>query len=131
MASCVVQRLKKGAGMFLENMKGGLATFIAVMAGLYLLIGKLAGFWFEEIIIIVIWWTVIAVVGTFFGKRFEQARPLILGIALFLAWLCVDLGPMRRLDASIAEYSDPSFRLSVLVVLVGAGYGIGHYRANR
>lgn len=77
-------------------------------------------------------------------------QPLLLAMALGLAWVCV-WGPLQRLavdkagfsglfkpdllppsvSMSLPWWSSLSFRLSVLVVLVGAGYGIVHYRANR
>ena len=128
----------------MEDMKSGMATFAVILIS-FLLIGKLAGLWFEELFIIGFWWTVIAVCWAFLattvGERFEQIQPLLLSLALGLAWYCV-WEPIQRLAVSKAGYaavifdelpwwSSLSFKLIVLVVLVGGGYGFGYLRANR
>ncbi len=147
--------------MFLEDMRYEFVKFFNFMAFIvipFLMIGRLAGFWFEELFTIVFWWILIALGTTVclvfladsVGERFEQSRPLLLGLALGLAWYAV-WSPIQRLavdkagfsglfkpdllpasvSMSLPWWSSLSFRLFVLVVLVGVGYGIGHYRANR
>lgn len=128
----------------MEDMKIGMATCAVILIS-FLLIGGLAGFSFNDIFIIGFLWAVIAVCWAFLsttvGEWFEQIQPLLLALALGLAWYCV-WEPIQRLAVSKAGYaavifdelpwwSSLSFKLIVLVVLVGGGYGFGYLRANR
>ncbi len=139
--------------MDLEDMKSRMAT-LAVIVISFLLIGKLAGLWLDELFIIGFLWIVIAFCWAFLaitvGERFEQMQPLLLSLALGLAWVCV-WGPLQRLavdkagfsglfkpdllppsvSMSLPWWSSLSFKLIVLVVLVAGGYGFGYLRANR
>lgn len=128
----------------MEDMKIGMATFAVILIS-FLSIGGLAGFSFKELSIIGISWAFIAVCWAFLsttvGEWFEQIQPLLLALALGLAWYCV-WEPIQRLAVSKAGYaavifdelpwwSSLSFKLVVLVVLLGGGYGFGYLRANR
>lgn len=128
----------------MEDMKSGMAKFAVILIS-FLSIGGLAGFSIWELFIIGVLWTVIAVCWAFLstnvGEWFEQIQPLLLAMALGLAWYCV-WEPIQRLAVSKAGYaavifdelpwwSSLSFKLIVLVVLVGGGYGFCYLRANR
>ncbi len=147
--------------MFLEDMRYELVKFFNFMAFIvipFLLIGKLAGFWFQELFIIVASWVCIASLGAILAgaldEKFEKVWPLLLG----LAWVCV-WWPINRLAGRLAVYkagplvpgwledelarhppsielplpwwSSLSFQLAMLFILIGAGYGISYLRSNR
>jgi len=141
-----------GVGMLddLKDELGKFGFFLAVTVIPFLMIGKWIGFWWKDLIFIGSMWIFIAIFGGIlkvaFEERFDMIWPILLGVAWVSVWW-----PMQHLAVEKAGFSDvfldssgnlPSyielpwwssltFRLIILVLLVGAGYGISRCRSNR
>jgi hypothetical protein len=116
----------------------------------FLVIGKWLGFWFQELFSIGSIWILLAIIGVFLAMYLEEwygkIWPILPGVAWYSLW-----GPIHRLAVEKAGFSlaleqglgglppffelpwwsSGVFRWIVLVVLIGAGYGISHFRSNQ
>ena len=130
-----------------DDLKSDLEKFsviAAVIAIPFLVIGRWVGFSWPDLGFIGLLWALIAYVGIilmiFLEDRFGMIWPLLPGLAWLSLWR-----PIHRLAVEKAGFSGVfldelgrlpwwsslSFRLTILVGLIVAGYGISYRRSNR
>lgn len=136
--------------MLIADREDGMGTFVAIfMAAVFplLLLGGWLGISASGLLMIFILWTIIAAASHFIAILFEdyfaQIWPFLVGMMWVVVWPAIHMLAIQKSGYPFEEefglppfivlpwWDSLWFKLIILLVLIGACFGINYLRSNR